>query len=77
MSKTEHYSVEKTYVGGYQDGTVSIWDATLPVLSHIALLKFEVSAVLAVNPVRVSDFVWVNCKTIPIGKKANSQVVLL
>lgn len=54
MSKTENYTIEIIYVGGYQDGTVRIWDATLPVLSLVSLLEFEVSAVLAVNPVHTS-----------------------
>lgn len=51
MSTTECYSIERIYIGGYQDGSVRIWDATLPVLSLVSVLGFEVSAVLTVNPV--------------------------
>ncbi|KAH6769097.1 hypothetical protein C2S51_014433 [Perilla frutescens var. frutescens] len=42
ISITECYSVERIYIGGYHDGSVRIWDATLPVLSLVSVLGFEV-----------------------------------
>lgn len=42
MSTTENYSVERIYIGGYHDGSVRIWDATMPVLSLVSDLRFEV-----------------------------------
>lgn len=39
----EDRGVERVYIGGYQDGSVRIWDATLPVLSLICILEGEVT----------------------------------
>ncbi|KAI8013684.1 Syntaxin-binding protein 5-like [Camellia lanceoleosa] len=39
---TENNRVERVYVAGRQDGSVSIWDATYPVLSLICVLESEV-----------------------------------
>lgn len=49
VSTSERNSIERIYIGGYQDGTVQIWDATFPVLSLVTVLGFEVSIVLSVN----------------------------
>lgn len=45
MSTTENYSVERIYIGGYHDGSVRIWDATMPVLSLVSDLRFEVKGI--------------------------------
>lgn len=45
MSSAEGYHVERIYVGGYHDGSVQIWDASLPVLSLVSVLEFEVTMV--------------------------------
>lgn len=46
LSSAEVSSNQRIYIGGYQDGSVRIWDATFPVLSLIFVLGFEVSVVL-------------------------------
>ncbi|XP_057786448.1 uncharacterized protein LOC131003899 isoform X2 [Salvia miltiorrhiza] len=45
MSRTESYSVESIYIGGYHDGSVRIWDASLPVLSLVSVLGCEVKGI--------------------------------
>ncbi|KAL9164964.1 hypothetical protein ABFS82_06G139200 [Erythranthe guttata] len=42
ISTTESNNIiERIYIGGYQDGTVRIFDATFPVLKLVAVLGFE------------------------------------
>lgn len=49
ISTSECYTVERIYIGGYHDGSVRIWDASLPVLSLVSVLGFEVNRVLTIN----------------------------
>ncbi|KAK6122036.1 hypothetical protein DH2020_044219 [Rehmannia glutinosa] len=44
MSSKEGNNIERIYVGGYQDGSVRIWDATCPVLSLVSEIRFEVQS---------------------------------
>lgn len=39
--------LQKIYIGGYQDGSVRIWDATSPILSLVSVLRLKVSAMLS------------------------------
>lgn len=43
VSSPEDNIITRIYIGGYQDGSVRIWDATYPVLSLIFVLGFNVS----------------------------------
>lgn len=55
----EDRGVERVYIGGYQDGSVRIWDATLPVLSLICILEGEVQGTKVTGsyaPVSALDF---------------------
>ncbi|KAI3470889.1 hypothetical protein Pfo_027552 [Paulownia fortunei] len=45
MSTTECNRFERIYIGGYQDGSVRIWDATFPVLSLVSVLGFEINGI--------------------------------
>lgn len=58
---TESDVIERIYIGGYQDGSARIWDATFPVLSLVSLLKFEVCGVFTENLIFVNDFLFVCC----------------
>ncbi|KAK4403399.1 Syntaxin-binding protein 5 [Sesamum angolense] len=42
ISETECNTIKRIYIGGYQDGSVRIWDATFPVLSLVSVLGFEI-----------------------------------
>ncbi|KAL0452719.1 UNVERIFIED_CONTAM: Syntaxin-binding protein 5 [Sesamum latifolium] len=42
ISETECNTIKRIYIGGYQDGSVRIWDATFPVLSLVSVLEFEI-----------------------------------
>lgn len=46
LSSAEDNRIKRIYIGGYQDGSVRIWDATFPVLSLIFVLGSNVSAML-------------------------------
>ncbi|XP_037497973.1 uncharacterized protein LOC105648813, partial [Jatropha curcas] len=41
----ENYQVERVYVAGYQDGSVGIWDATLPIFPLVYVLGPEVKGI--------------------------------
>ncbi|XP_042036243.1 uncharacterized protein LOC121782456 isoform X1 [Salvia splendens] len=45
ISASECYTVERIYIGGYHDGSVRIWDTSLPVLSLVSVLGFEVKGI--------------------------------
>ncbi|KAL6980725.1 hypothetical protein U1Q18_022362 [Sarracenia purpurea var. burkii] len=45
LSSAEGNGIERVYIGGYQDGSVRIWDATFPVLSCIFFLGSEVDGI--------------------------------
>ncbi|CAA2983226.1 isoform 5 of syntaxin-binding 5-like [Olea europaea subsp. europaea] len=45
LSSAEVSSNQRIYIGGYQDGSVRIWDATFPVLSLIFVLGFEMKGI--------------------------------
>ncbi|KAG8390116.1 hypothetical protein BUALT_Bualt01G0050100 [Buddleja alternifolia] len=45
MSTTEFNGTERIYIGGYQDGSVRIWDATFPVLSLVSVLGVEIKGI--------------------------------
>ncbi|KAL1533424.1 hypothetical protein AAHA92_33309 [Salvia divinorum] len=45
ISTSECYTVERIYIGGYHDGSVRIWDTSLPVLSLVSVLGFEVKGI--------------------------------
>ncbi|XP_042032977.1 uncharacterized protein LOC121779672 isoform X3 [Salvia splendens] len=45
ISTSECYTVERIYIGGYHDGSVRIWDASLPVLSLVSVLGSEVKGI--------------------------------
>ncbi|PIN06027.1 Tomosyn [Handroanthus impetiginosus] len=45
MSATECNSIERIYIGGYQDGSIRIWDATFPILSRVSVLGFEMESI--------------------------------
>ncbi|EYU26792.1 hypothetical protein MIMGU_mgv1a0006321mg, partial [Erythranthe guttata] len=46
ISTTESNNIiERIYIGGYQDGTVRIFDATFPVLKLVAVLGFEIKGI--------------------------------
>ncbi|KAK6122032.1 hypothetical protein DH2020_044225 [Rehmannia glutinosa] len=45
MSSKEGNNIERIYVGGYQDGSVRIWDATCPVLSLVSEIRFEIKGI--------------------------------
>lgn len=45
LSFSDDIGVEQMYIAGYQDGSVRIWDATYPVLSHLSVLQAEVPGV--------------------------------
>ncbi|KAL8463043.1 hypothetical protein ACS0TY_033889 [Phlomoides rotata] len=71
MSKTECYTIERIYVGGYQDGTVRIWDATFPVLSLVSRLEFEIKdseVAGASTPISALDLCFPNL-TLAIGNE--------
>lgn len=63
-SATEDYRIERIYIGGYQNGSVRIWDATFPVLSLVSVIEFEVSAVtvvyLVLNDTALLNFTIIN-----------------
>lgn len=44
LSTTKDKKTERVYLAGYSDGSVRIWDATLPVLSFACLLEGQVRA---------------------------------
>lgn len=46
LSTTKDKRIERLYLAGYSDGSVRIWDATLPVLS--CLLEGQVSVLIKV-----------------------------
>ncbi|KAL3834832.1 hypothetical protein ACJIZ3_009568 [Penstemon smallii] len=71
MSATEHNRIERIYIGGYQDGSVRIWDATSPVLSLVSVLGFEgkgIEVVGASASVSALDFSSAN-QTLAIGNE--------
>lgn len=37
---------KRIYIGGYEDGSVRVWDATFPVLSLVSVVESRVSAIL-------------------------------
>ncbi|XP_057476584.1 uncharacterized protein LOC130764380 isoform X2 [Actinidia eriantha] len=45
LSFAEGNGIKRVYIGGYQDGSVRIWDATFPVLSGILVLGSEVEGI--------------------------------
>ncbi|GFZ15014.1 transducin family protein [Actinidia rufa] len=45
LSFAEDNGIKRVYIGGYQDGSVRIWDATFPVLSGILVLGSEVEGI--------------------------------
>ncbi|KAL2456266.1 transducin family protein/WD-40 repeat family protein [Forsythia ovata] len=45
LSRSEVNSIQRIYIGGYQDGSVRIWDATFPVLSLIFVLGCEMKGI--------------------------------
>ncbi|XP_057489416.1 uncharacterized protein LOC130775276 [Actinidia eriantha] len=45
LSFAEGNGIKRVYIGGYQDGSVRIWDATFPVLSCILVLGSEVEGI--------------------------------
>ncbi|GER54476.1 transducin family protein / WD-40 repeat family protein [Striga asiatica] len=38
-------NIKKIYIGGYQDGSVRIWDATFPVMSLVSVFGFEIKGI--------------------------------
>lgn len=42
LSTIKDRKTERVYLAGYSDGSVRIWDATLPVLSFVCLLEGQV-----------------------------------
>ncbi|KAF4379109.1 hypothetical protein F8388_022196 [Cannabis sativa] len=45
LSTTKDKKTERLYLAGYSDGSVRIWDATLPVLSFVLLLEGQVQSI--------------------------------
>lgn len=45
LSSAEDNRIKRIYIGGYQDGSVRIWDATFPVLSLIFVLGSNVEGI--------------------------------
>ncbi|KAL3650281.1 hypothetical protein CASFOL_006684 [Castilleja foliolosa] len=45
MSTNGSNNIGRLYIGGYQDGSVRIWDATLPVLSLVSEFGFETKSI--------------------------------
>ena len=39
---------KRIYIGGYEDGSVRVWDATFPVLSLVSVIGSRVSAILLI-----------------------------
>ncbi|XP_073140957.1 uncharacterized protein [Henckelia pumila] len=37
--------LQKMYIGGYQDGSVRIWDATSPILSLVSVLRLKIEGI--------------------------------
>lgn len=37
---------KRIYIGGYEDGSVRVWDATFPVLSLVSVIGCQVSAIV-------------------------------
>lgn len=42
----DEYRCQRLYIGGYEDGSVRVWDATFPVLSLVSVIGSQVSAIL-------------------------------
>ncbi|KAK4436503.1 Syntaxin-binding protein 5 [Sesamum alatum] len=71
ISETECNTIKRIYIGGYQDGSVRIWDATFPVLSLISVLEFEIKGneVVGANaPISALDLCSANL-TLAIGNE--------
>ncbi|XP_056172562.1 uncharacterized protein LOC115672298 isoform X1 [Syzygium oleosum] len=45
LSSTEESGIGRVYIGGYQDGSVRMWDATHPILSSIFTLQGQVQGI--------------------------------
>lgn len=43
---SEEHRCKRIYIGGYEDGSVRVWDATFPVLSLVSVIESRVSAIL-------------------------------
>ncbi|KAK1396923.1 putative transducin family protein / WD-40 repeat family protein [Heracleum sosnowskyi] len=56
---SSEYRCKRIYIGGYEDGSVRVWDATFPVLSLVSVIESRVAGVELVgsgSSVSVVDF---------------------
>lgn len=70
LSSTEESGICRVYIGGYQDGSVRMWDATHPILSPIFTLQGQViipihifhNLILKLLRIRIFQMKALNCQ---------------